>query len=77
MKKYWNKEELVQEVERLTGFRIASLTLWTWEKKGKFIPSGYMMNGKQKRPVYDIKNLNDLVKRAFRAVKTNNPRLKI
>ena len=77
MEEYWNKGELLTEVEKRTGFRIAPITLWTWEKKGKFSPSGYMMNGKQKRPVYTEGDLLFLVERAMIAKETNNPRIKL
>lgn len=59
---YFNKRELLNEIEERTGFKIARVTLWTWEKKGLFTSDGFMMNGKQRRPVYNEKDLNKLLK---------------
>jgi len=73
---YFDKGQFVKEIEKLTGFRIAPITLWTWEKKGLFTPSGYIMNGKQKRPVYDMNNLSDLVTRALIAKQKGSSRIK-
>lgn len=77
MKQYWNKAEFLKAVEQKTGFRIAPITLWSWEKKGLFKPSGYLMNGKQKRPVYDENNLNRLIKRVNKAKENDSARIKL
>lgn len=77
MNQYWNKNDLLLEVETRTGFRIAPITLWTWEKKGLFTPCGYMMNGKQKRPVYDIDNVNSLIQKATEANQDGRKRIKL
>lgn len=77
MSQHWNKGDLLKEVETRTGFRIAPITLWTWEKKGLFTPSGYMMNGKQKRPVYNEKDLNKLIKKVEEARARGSSRLKL
>jgi hypothetical protein len=77
MEVFYNKIELLKQVEKLTGFRIAPITLWTWEKKGLFSPSGFMMVGEQKRPVYDIHKLGILVERANHAVNNKEARIKL
>ncbi|GEM_PF-4822069 len=69
MKQFYNKVELLKEVEKATGFRIATITLWTWEKKGKFTPTGHMLVGKQVRPVYDTYKLKSLIAKAKRSLK--------
>jgi hypothetical protein len=48
----FNKTTLLEQLKKDFGWKIDSVTLWTYEQKKFIAPSSYMSNGKRLVPIY-------------------------
>jgi len=59
--KVFNRKELKKEIERRSSFRLTHFTIWKYEKKGYFKPSGSMQYGKRLMPVYFERDIDAII----------------
>lgn len=66
---YLSKRQLVERVADLVGWSPDVRTLWTWEVKGYFSPSGVYYIGGKPRPIYAESKIQELIGVIERLVK--------